>query len=86
MKFYILVQINNYIGLNNKPYQTHEYFSRIANHPINKTHFYNGLPFSDSVMKFQSKEQAEIFINENNLTKLNIMKIEVFKNQIKKKY
>lgn len=79
MTSYILVEITNYIGIDNKPYQIHNYFSRIDFYAPNKqTEFYSGLPYTNIVKKFKSKQKAENFKNKNKLTKLNVMKIEVF--------
>ena len=76
--YYILVQISNYKGIEDKPYQLHNYFCRFGYVQSRKFEIYNGLPTANEVLKFKAKKEAEKFKTENNLSHLKVMKIEIY--------
>jgi hypothetical protein len=76
--YYVLVEISNYKGFEEKPYQLHGYFSRFGNVQSRKFEIYNGLLTANEVIKFKEKKEAEKFKTENNLLHLKVMKIEIY--------
>jgi hypothetical protein len=76
--YYILLEISNYKGIENKPYQLYNYFSRFGSIQNKKFEFYNALPTANEVLKFKAKKEADKFKTENNLSHLKVMKIEIY--------
>jgi hypothetical protein len=76
--YYILVEISNYKGIEDKPYQLHGYFSRFGYVQSRKFEIYNGLPTANEVLKFKAKKEADKFKTENNLSHLKVMKIVIY--------
>ncbi len=76
--YFVLAEISNYKGIEDKPYQLYSYFSKFGNIQGRKFEFYDGLPTANEVIKFKAKKEAEKFKTENNLSHLKVMKIEIY--------